>query len=312
MMSLDHPTQSVSSHESLYRDGTEALRQEVARLRQRHVLAIEAMRKPAEPVYVARSARAAAGRALLGSAVMMLVVGLALLLQSMWAETWAETWTNINPWARSALTVVLLASWPVAGLAYAVARRRARRNFVQRLMAPIEITCDVHADLERARRYDPGQHATRLLASMESASLAPLLAGVGLLLPLSLHFLVGMGLLGVKFVVFEGWIAMSAMVVGHCHLILAVRAWRYGKQLTTTPTVALLHRMYEQGWKTYGIVLAASLFPGVLLLFVPVMLVGVTGLFIPLLYGWAPRRLVEERDALAMTTFRALSVVTEK
>ncbi len=307
MMSIDDPTQSISSHESLYRDGTEALRQEVARLRQRHVLAVEAMRKTAEPVYVARFARAAAGRVLLGSAVMLLVVGLGLLL-----GTWAETGANIDPCASSALTAVLMASWPAAGLAYAVARRRARRSFVPRLLAPIEITCDVHADLERARRYDPGQHATRLVGSMESASLAPLLAGIGLLLPLSLHFLVGMGLLDVELAEFDGWIAMSAVVVGHCHVILAVRAWRYGKQLTTAPTVALLHRVYEQGWKTYGIVLAASLFPGVLLLFVPVVLVGVTGLFIPMLYGWAPRRLVEERDALAMTTFRALSVVTEK
>lgn len=308
MMSLDDPTQSISSHESLYRDGTEALRQEVARLRQRHVLAVEAMRKPAEPVYAARCARAAAGRVLLGSAMLMLVVGLGALLLG----TWAETGVRIDLWAGRALTVVLVASWPAAGLAYAVARRSAQGSFVPRLLAPIEITCDVHADLERARRYDPGQQAMRLVGSMESASLAPLLAGIGLLLPLSLHFLVGMGLLGVELAEFDGWIAMSAVVVGHCHVILAVRAWRYGKQLTTAPTVALLHRVYEQGWKTYGIVLAASLFPGVLLLFVPVVLVGVTGLFIPLLYGWAPRRLVEERDALAMTTFRALSVVTEK
>lgn len=307
MMSLDDPTQSISSHESLYRDGTEALRQEVARLRQRHVLAVEAMRKPAEPVYVARCARAAAGWVLLGSAVLLLVVGLGLLL-----GTWAETGATIDPWASSALTAVLVTSWPAAGLAYAVARRSAQGSFVPRLLAPIEITCDVHADLERARRYDPGQHAMRLVGSMESASVAPLLAGIGLLLPLTVHLLVGMGLLGVEVAEFDGWIAMSAVVVGHCHVILAVRAWRYGKQLTTAPTVALLHRVYEQGWKTYGIVLAASLFPGVLLLFVPVVLVGVTGLFIPLLYGWAPRRLVEERDALALTTFRALSVVTEK
>lgn len=304
MMSLDHPTQSISSHEPLYRDGTEALRQEVARLRKRHALAVEAMRKPAEPVYVARYARAAAGRVLFGSAVMLLLVGLALLLLGSWAE--------IDAWTGSVLTVALLASWPAAGLAYVVARSHARRSFVQRLMAPIDITCDVHADLERARRYDPGQHAMRLLGSMEGASLAPLMAGIGLLLPLSLHCLVGLGLLDVEFAEFDGWIAMSAVVVGHCHLILAVRAWRYGKQLTMTPTVALLPRVYEQGWKTYGIVLAASLFPGVLLLFVPVVLVGVTGLFIPLLYGWAPRRLVEERDALAMTTFRALSVINEK
>jgi hypothetical protein len=303
MMSLDHPTQSISSRESLYRDGTEALRQEVARLRQRHVLAIEAMRKPAEPVYVARCARAAAGRVLLGSAVMILVVGLGMLLLGEW---------EMNPWDGGALTSVLLASWPAAGLAYVVARRCARRSFVPRLMTPIELTCDVHADLERARRYDPGQHAMRLLGSMEAASLAPLLAGIALLLPLTVHFIVGLGLMGTEVAEFDFWIAMSAIIVGHCHLILAVRAWRYGKQLTTAPTVALLHRVYEQGWKTYGIVLAASLFPGVLLLFVPVMLVGVTGLFIPLLYGWAPRRLVEERDALAMTTFRALSVVTER
>ena len=304
-MSPDHPTLSISSHEPLYRDGTEALRQEVARLRKRHVLAVEAMRRPAEPVYVARCARAAAGRVLVGSAVMLIVVGLVTLLLAGWAD--------MNPWAGNALTAVLLASWPAAGLAYLVARACARRSFAQRLMAPIAITCDVHADLERARRYDPGQHAMRLLASMESASLSPLLAGIGLLLPLTLHFVVALGLMGADAVEdFDYWIIMSAVLVGHCHLILAVRAWRYGKQATTEPTMSLLERVYHQGWKTYGIVLAASLFPGVLLLFAPVMLVGVTGLFVPLMYGWAGRRLVAERDALAMTTFRALAAMTEK
>lgn len=301
----DHPTQSISSHESLYRDGTEALRQEVARLRKRHVLAVEAMRKPAEPVYVARCARAAAGRVLVGSAVMLVVIGLVMMLLG--------TWASINPWAGNALTAVLLASWPAAGLAYLVASTCARHRFAQRLMAPIAITCDVHADLERARRYDPGQHAMRLLASMESASLAPLLAGIGLLLPLTVHFVVALALIGTEAVVdFDYWIVMSVVLIGHCHLILAVRAWRYGRQLTTTPTMVLLDRAYGQGWKTYGIVLAASLFPGVLLLFAPVMLVGVTGLFVPLMYGWAGRRLVAERDALAMTTFRALAAMTEK
>lgn len=301
-MPPEHATQSISSHESLYRDGTEALRQEVARLRKRHVLAIEAMRRPAEPVYVARYARAAAGRVLLGSAIMLVMVGLAMLV--------LEAWTEVNPWRGDALTAVLVASWPAAVLAYVTARACARRRFVQRLMEPIAITCDVHADLERARRFDPGQHAMRLLASMESASLAPLLAGLGLLLPLSSHFLAAMALR--EAVNFDAWIVMSAVLVGHCHLILAVRAWRYARQLARVPTMSLVDRAYGQGWKTYGIVLASSLFPGVVLLFAPVMLVAVTGLFVPLMYGWAAKRLVAERDALAMTTFRALAAVTER
>jgi hypothetical protein len=242
---------------------------------------------------------------LIGSAVMLVVVGIATLLLAGWA--------TLNPWASNALTAVLLASWPAAGLAYVGARACARRSFVQRLMAPIAVTCDVHADLERARRYDPGQHAMRLLGSMESASLSPLLAGIGLLLPLTLHFLVALVLMDADAVEdFDYWIAMSAVLVGHCHLILAVRAWRYGKQVTTASTMSLLQGVYPQGWKTYGIVLAASLFPGVLLLFVPVMIVGVTGLFVPLMYGWAGRRLVAERDALAMTTFRALAAMNGK
>jgi hypothetical protein len=304
-MPPEHATQSISSHESLYRDGTEALRQEVARLRKRHVLAIEAMRRPAEPVYMARCARAAAGRVLLGSAIMLVLVGLSMLA--------LEAWTEVSPWNGDALTAMLVASWPAAALAYVTARACARRRFVQRLMAPIAITCDVHADLERARRFDPGQHAMRILASMEAASLAPLLAGIGLLLPLSSHFLVAVALRDTQAGIdFDFWIAMSAVLVGHCHLILAVRAWRYARQLGRVATMSLVDRAYGQGWKTYGIVLASSLFPGVLLLCAPVVLVAVTGLFVPLMYGWAGKRLVAERDALAMTTFRALAAVTDR
>jgi hypothetical protein len=303
MMSHDHPLLSASPHESVYRDGTEALRQEVSRVRKRHIAAIEALRKPAEPVYVARCARAAAGRVLVGSAGLLVVVGLSIVLLDEYLDT--------GFWHHDALTAILLGSWPAAALAFVVARAVARRTFTSRMLAPMRTSGDVHADLERVRRFDPGQHALRVLVAMEPGSVAPMLAGACMLLPLTLHFFGGL-LLGADIEDFDSWIGISMVVVGHCHLILAVRAWRYGRNLAMVPTSALFHRSYDPGWKTYGIVLAASLFPGVLLMFVPVFLVAVTGLFIPVMHGWAARRIARERDALAMTTFRALSAVTDR
>lgn len=298
MILPDHPKQSVSPQGSLYRDGTEALRQEAQRLCRRHRMAIDALRKPAEPVFMARCARIAAGWVLAAGAAALVVTGAAILL----SDGHLGNGRDYNP-----LTAILLGTWPAAAVAFLIAREWAKRTFERHMLAPIAATADVHAQLERARRFDPGQHAMRLLVAMEPASMAPLLAGAAVLLPLTLHFLAGM-VLDAEVHQYDSWIKVSAVVVGHCHVILAVRAWRYGKLLATVPTMALLHHSYAPGWKTYGIVLAASLFPGVLLLFVPVFLVAITGLFIPLLYGWAARRIAGERDALAMTTFHALSV----
>lgn len=304
MMSPDQPRLPVSAHDSLYRDGTEALRQEVQRLRKRHQVAIEALREPAESVFMARCARVAAGRVLMGGAVAMIAAGIAMLVLD-------DNYLNGRAWDHNVLTTVLLATWPVAIATFLVTRAWARHSFERRLLAPLDSTGDVHADLTRVRRFDPGQHAMRLLVGMEPASMASLLCGAALLLPLTLHFFAGLAL-GAEVAEYDSWIAISAIAVGHCHLILAVRAWRYGRLLATMPTMALLHRSYDPGWKTYGIVLVASLFPGVLLMFVPVILVGLTGVFIPLIYGWAARRIANERDALAMTTFRALLVSSDR
>lgn len=300
MIPPDHPKQSVSPQGSLYRDGTEALRREAQRLYKRHRMAIDALRKPAEPVFMARCARIAAGWVLAAGVAALVIAGVVSLLSD-------RRFGDVS--AGNPLTAILLGTWPAAAVAFLVAREWAKRTFERHMLAPIAATGDVHDQLERARRFDPGQHAMRLLVAMEPASMAPLLAGATVLLPLTLHCFVGMVLEGGLYE-YDSWIMASAVVVGHCHVILGVRAWRYGKLLATVPTMALLHRSYAPGWKTYGIVLAASLFPGVLLLFVPVFLVAITGLFIPLLYGWAARRVASERDALAMTTFHALSVGT--
>jgi hypothetical protein len=303
MMSPDDPKLPVSPQDSLYRDGTEALRQEAQRLGKRHRAAIEALRKPAEPVFVARCGRVAAGRVMLGGVVALIATGLVI--------AFALDGMGSAGLEQGVLTAILLGTWPAAGLACLVARAWARRSFERRMLSPLDPTADVHADLDRARRFDPGQHAMRMLGAMEAGSMAPLLSGVTTLLPLTLHFFAGL-LLGAEIEDYDTWIAISGVAVGHCHLILGVRAWLHGKRLATMSTMALVHRDPSPGWKTYGIVLASSLFPGVLLMFVPVILVAVTGLFIPLIYGWSVRRIADERDALAMTTFRALSVATEQ
>lgn len=186
MTSLSRPAQSVSTrrddsaqpqhrdNESLYRDGTQAMRQEIARLRKPLVTAIAAVSAAAGPFYRARRARMVAGCVLVGCAALVL------------AGTLGQRGFAID---HLVVTPVLLASWPAAGLAFLLAGARARRDFVQRMHAQIRETRDAHADLERLRRYDPGQHAMRMLSDAEHAGLGPLLAGLAALLPLTMFFI---------------------------------------------------------------------------------------------------------------------------
>ena len=121
------------------------------------------------------------------------------------------------------------------------------------------------------------------------ASFAWPLAGLALLLPLSIHALVMLDGAASKL---DEWVAMSWAIVGHVHLALAgMAAWRIKR---------LVHEEAALSAPAiYGITIGLAMVPGAVFLLIPPFLVAATGLpFLFLL--WLPEMLIaRERAQLA-------------
>ena len=137
------------------------------------------------------------------------------------------------------------------------------------------------------------------------ASWAWPLAGLAVVLPLSLHslFIVATGAGEVAnsitnnptCVSLNGWVGMSWAIVGHCHLALAGMGIRrverlvHGERALSAPAI-------------YGITVGLAMVPGALFLLIPPILVALTGLpFLFLL--WLPEVMIRrERVALGVSS----------
>ena len=102
-------------------------------------------------------------------------------------------------------------------------------------------------------------------------------AGVALMLPLTLHLLVGVAFLSaVRH--FDDWAAMSAIFTGPTHLVLAALVAQRAQQLATgVPAMTPA--------KIYGICVGVSCLPFAILV-LPPFLVALTGLPLAALMGW--------------------------
>lgn len=120
--------------------------------------------------------------------------------------------------------------------------------------------------------------------------------GAALLLPLTLHLLVFRLLDGHSWASeFDDWVGLSLVITGPAHLVFAIlSAVRASKLAIGLPAPSPL--------KIYGLTVAASCLPFVLLMAIPPVLVAITGLpILPLLYGME-RLIARERAALAAVT----------
>ncbi|ACY12724.1 hypothetical protein Hoch_0083 [Haliangium ochraceum DSM 14365] len=288
--------QQTSESPTIYRDNADALRAEAARLRRRHEQALAAVATRAASVYGARGAR-------LGAGIVLLCAALALPITAL------SGGAEIHREGFPPLSSLLLAGWLAAIVVYLVARPLMALRYRSLARRPLAPSSDVHADLEAMRRFDPGRHATGLVTAIERLSSSAFLTGVSLLTPFALHA-IGALVIGTDLDSFQEWLMVSMIIVGHCHIVLAVMAWRHGGRLAKQPMNELVQAPARAGWRVYRIVLMTSLIPGALLFCMPVALVAVTGLFVPLLFRWLTLRLADERDALAVTRLDALAATT--
>ncbi len=195
---------------------------------------------------------------------------------------------------------VFLAAWPTAFVVAGVARFVARMKIRAALGASVFRTGDALADLARVEQLDPLRALVRTARGRERLSVALPLAGIALLAPLTIHFIVSLAIAsanhGETASDFGVWIRWSGMLVGHAHLVLAFCGFRFARRLASRETAAIAKGTAHDGLVAVGWTTLAALVPGAILFLVPPALVLFTGLaFAPLAYSMMGRRVYAER-----------------
>lgn len=235
----------------VYRDADEALRHRRDELRARRQREWAALPAAVPMVYVRRRARAMAGLVGIGGA---LVLALAALTQ------------------ERGLTAILQASWLSIFGAYGLARFAARAEIDRARVESLAPTDDFAADILRLEELTAGQVVRELADRLERRSVALPMAALALLLPLTSHYVCAtvfrvVGPSGARD--FDGWIRLSLLFVGHCHLILAIHAWRFARTLrATTDALAVQKVATRSAWTAWRTTVVSSVGAGLLMFLV--------------------------------------------
>jgi hypothetical protein len=208
--------------------------------------------------------------------------------------------------ARSAATCLLLGAWPAGLVAGLVGLIVARISTTTLLDAPVTMSGDPATDLACLEADDPLWNLRRLAARWEFASTALPLAALSLAAPLTIHWfvaeLLGIGTLGPTPQEFGKWVGLSALIVGHAHLALLFMAVRWARSLRTCETCFLRSWASSRWARALFCAVGVAAVPGIVLLAIPPVLVGLTGLvFVPAMYAMTARRVERERLALGTT-----------
>ena len=236
-------------------------------------------------VYARRVARAFGGAAATATAVAMFLVAIGRFAGVLEDDE------------GGLLTHVLFASWALGAAAYFAALPLARLRLGFVLRRALRETADPYADLARLERGSPARLAAEHADRHERWATALPLAALAFLLPLTLHFPIGW-LMGdaLRARDFDRWIQLSAVLVGHAHLLLAALCLRFAYQARRRP----LESLRRAGWKAYGLTVAASAVPGAVLYALPPIIVALTGLIpVPCMFAAARAALERERGVLA-------------
>lgn len=274
-----------------YRDPRYAASLRIEHLRERAGALTDEIPAEVRTTYARRVARSSAGAVAIAGFVVTGIASLADALSHRSASTFAP-----SP------TALFLGAIVASLTTYAIARAVAAIRFEGRVQATFDAGGDELVQLARLESHGVRRAAVRLASRGERASLALPLAGIGLLAPLAIHFVVfcllslGQGNGSSRFSSFDWWIGCTLLLVGIAHLVLAYQAWRFANKIAATPTGNLEHRNPMDGWGALGWTVAGSLVPGLIAIAIPPVLVFLTGLvFVPLSFRTMYRRALQER-----------------
>ena len=244
----------------------------------------------AAEVHVIRSGRIAAGIAGIAGAAAVVVFGV------------VDT-GMLGHRPTGCLSLLLLGTWVAIVIAYHAGRRRAGSRAARAAFAP-SATDDPWADLARLAASPPGESLRALAASQERTSAALPLIALSLLLPLSFQgvlFLIGAVCTGnaASLAIYDGWICLSAAVVGHAHIAMACFGAAFARKLATLPDEELVSEAERRARKAFWWTVGISALPGVYLVVIPPILVAVTGvLFCKSMFRRIAQEILLERQEL--------------
>jgi hypothetical protein len=271
-----------------YRDdeaGLRAYRDELLNERQGEVRG-RAFRSAAR-VFACRAARIAGGYVAIAGALAMTMT--AFVTRALpWALGFKQGDTPLTPFLVFSVIGALMVALVVSIAAKALAPRVALRN--------IATSSDVRADVTRLER--PSTSAFAALAHrMELRSVSAPLVGAALVTPLTLHLLFAwvVGSHTEDLIKdFDAWIFASLVLTIPAHAVLAFLAVRFAKKLRAWRVGEALPSVWAPlGWTTL-----AGCVPGIVLFLIPPILVGVTGLFVPITFRAMRDRALHERALL--------------
>jgi len=273
----------------VYRSAEEALRRRRDELLTQRQLEVATLPAVVPAVYARRRARIFAGGTGIACAIFM-AASAAL--------------------RRDGLTTILQAAWLCMVGSYLFARSASLAHVRTVLDRAFTASDSAGSDVLRFEDLTPATVVREMAERLEWWSVALPMTALALLVPLSLHYAVA-AMLRVSVPDgrdFDGWISLSLLFVGHCHVVLAYQAWRFARALRGTPDVFTVGLIADRsGWQAWGVTIASSLVAGVLLLVVvPIAgialvvvapaVVAATGLaFIPTMFSRMGRRIREER-----------------
>lgn len=280
----------MGDKQGLYRSDEEPLKERFAALQEKAERAW-AQAHPMHEMYRTRLRRKVAGVAGMGGAAIV-CIGVLFVY---------------GRWLPEVSLVLLLFAAPLVGLLSGwLAGSWAQDQAMSRHRRLIEGEGDLRLSVERLTQYQPEREIAQQVQALGHISIAAPLMALSLLSPLLIH-ITFLGALEISSPTpfnwkfwndAAEWIGISLIIVGHCHLVLAYLSRKYTKEMSSATSSQLEH-LSDKGWRAWGVTTASSLFPGVLLIGIPVFLVGLTGVaFIPLMFGWAKRTLLREQRRL--------------
>ena len=199
------------------------------------------------------------------------------------------------------VTYALLGGGAAALATYGLARVLFAFGRAHEWMLP-KLTGELDADLARIEASNPFLPIARGLQALEVWSTTLPLVAISLLMPLTLHYAALTTVDQTSPESFAGWIRISLVIVGHAHLALAGLAMAFGRNLAKLTGSGIQALSIHRAWaKVWAITIAVSAVPGLLLLAVPPVLTAITGLaFIPFMFIFMRRRLMDERSAMEL------------
>ncbi len=235
-----------------YRNATELIAEEAEALRETRREEVRALPAALRQLYLRRQGRIAFGLTVSVGAVLMFASLLGCEGQ----------------------TYMLISSWALGLAAAVIARAKARRTWGKALALPVA-THEPHQGLAALQAFEPRARALALVQPLEHASTAWPLIAVSLLGPLTLHLFVFLLMSGGAIMTeawttlhstlmdFDGWIVLSAILVGIAHLVFVWASWDFLK--------------LRRPWRSLMWATLTSAVPGAIFFAIPVVLTLVTG-----------------------------------